>query len=90
MYEREYLTKAIPNATPDSVGDGTPDECSAFADAYNEVLDVLRAEYLPGVEDMTDEQVHSAVHLASQTWDKFCEQQGDVARTLAWLRAELA
>lgn len=90
MYEREYLAKAIPNATPDAVGDGTPEECEAFADAYNEVLDVLRTEYLPGVEEMTDEQVHSAVYLASQTWDKFCEQQGDVVRTLAWLRAELA
>lgn len=89
MYDREYLSRAIPNATPDSVGDGTLEQRTSFADGYNLVLDVLRAEALPGIGGLTDEQVNSVVHVASETWSKYCEQQGDVTRTLAWLRSEL-
>lgn len=93
MYDRDYLQEAIPRASVNDVADGGfagEADRQAFADGYNVVLDALRAGYLPGADELTEDQVNYAVQLASDAWCKYCEQQGDVERTLAWLRAELA
>lgn len=86
-YDRAYLTEAIPECDPANVGDGTQAEREEFAAKFDEVLDAIRAEFLPSQDGFTESQVTEAVHIASEAWDAFCERQGDVGTTRAWLAA---
>lgn len=89
MYDRTDLIKAIPDATYDVVGDGTQEECQAFADAFNKVLDVLRSEFLAGQEELSEREITEAVCLANDAWNEFCGQDGDIDRTIEWVRTRI-
>jgi hypothetical protein len=91
-YDRNYLETAIPEATiegtdPQGLLEG--DAQQRWNDGYEEVLSVIRAEFLAGQDEFTEGQITDAVFVASEAWNTYCGFQGDVAATLGAVRPVL-
>ena len=93
MYDRDYLKWAIPESSveatdPQGLLEG--DALDAWNDGYEDVLCVIREEFLPGSEEFTEQEVTEAVLLANEAWNEYCGNQGNTEETIAWVRARMS
>lgn len=93
MYEREYLIRAIPESSVDATdpqGLLEGDSRQAWNDGYESVLGVIRGEFLAEKGELSEDEVTEAVLLANDAWDEYCGNQGDVEKTIAWVRSKIS
>jgi hypothetical protein len=93
MYDRDYLKWAIPESSVDATdpqGLLEGDAREAWNDGYEDVLCVIRNEFLPGSVVFTEQEIAEAVFLANEAWNEYCGNQGDVDATIAWARNRMA
>ena len=93
MYDREYLSRAIPESSVDATdpqGLLEGEKREAWNDGYESVLCVIRNEFLPGSDEFTEHEVTEAVLLANDAWDEYCGNQGDIEKTIAWVRSKIS
>lgn len=93
MYEREYLIRAIPESSVDATdphGLLEGDARQAWNDGYESVLRVIRGEFLAEKGELSEDEVTEAVLLANDAWGEYCGNQGDVEKTIAWVRSKIS
>lgn len=93
MYDRDYLKWAIPEPSVDATdpeGLLEGDEREAWNSGYECVLRVIRDEFMPDAAELTEPQVTEAVLIANNAWNKYCEYQGGVDKTIEWVRYRMA
>jgi len=83
QYTRYDLEKAVPFADEDSIGDW--DNIYDAVDGLNAVINVIHREHAC----CTESDITSAVWLGNSAYEEFCKNEGDVEKTIEYVRAKM-